>query len=351
MVDSTGPDDIKGDSDLDLVAVERWCAVHVPGFAGPLRARKFAGGQSNPTYLLTTPGAAYVLRRKPPGKLLKSAHAVDREYRVQSALWGSGVPVPRMLALCAEEGVIGSIFYVMAHVEGRNFADPRLPEVPRADRAAVFDEMNRVLATLHGLDYAALGLADYGRPGNYFERQLARWTEQYRAAATGPQPDMETLMTELARRLPPDDGRTALVHGDYRIDNMIFSGDGTACRAVLDWELSTIGHPFADLAYVVMQWQMPPGPERRGLAGVDRAAEGLPSDAEFVARYCERTGLPGIPDFGFYLGFSFFRIAAILQGIAKRVIDGTAANPEQGRRMGALVPEYAALGVKALDHG
>lgn len=338
-------------TDLDLAAVDRWCAEHVPGFAGPLTAQKFAGGQSNPSYLLDTPGTAYVLRRKPPGKLLKSAHAVEREFRVQRALWGSGVPVPYMLALCEDDAVIGSAFYVMEHVEGRNFPDPRLPDLPRTTRAAVFDEMNRVLATLHGLDYAALGLADYGKPGNYFERQLGRWTQQYRAAETGPQPDMETLMTELACRLPPDDGRTALVHGDYRIDNMIFSEDGAICRAVLDWELSTIGHPFADLAYVVMQWQMPPGPERRGLAGVDRAAEGLPSDAEFVARYCERTGLPGIPDFGFYLGFSFFRIAAILQGIAKRVLDGTAANPEQGRRMGALVPEYAALGVRALDHG
>ncbi len=334
-----------------LLPLEAWLGAHVPGWRGPLGIARLPGGQSNPTFLLESPSGRLVLRRKPPGPLLKSAHAVEREFRVQRALQGSGVPVARMLALCEDEGVIGSAFYVMEHVEGHSFDDPRLPGLPRAARHAVFDEMNRVLATLHGLDPAALGLADYGRPGNYFARQLARWTEQYRAAEMDAQPDMEVLIAELAHRLPPDDGQSALVHGDYRLDNLLFSEDGAACRAVLDWELSTIGHPFADLAYVVMQWQMPPGSAGRGLAGVDRAAEGLPTDAGFVADYCARRGLSGIPDFGFCLAFSFFRMAAILQGIAKRVADGTAADPAKGRRMAALLPQYAALGVQALDHG
>lgn len=337
--------------DIDLAAVERYLATHVTGFRGPLRAEKFARGQSNPTYLLTAASGPYVLRRKPFGPLLKSAHAVEREYRVQAALAESEIPVARMLTLCEDTSVIGAAFYVMEHVPGCNFDDPRLPGLPVPARRAVFDEMTRVLAALHDIDYAARGLADFGRPGNYFERQIGRWTQQYRASETGPVPDMDMLIAELGRRLPPDDGRTALVHGDFRLDNLIFSPDGARCRAVLDWELSTIGHPFADLAAVVMQWQMPPGPERRGLAGVDRAAAGLPTDAEFVAGYCRRRGIDGIADFGFYLAFSFFRMAAILQGIVRRTREGNASNPDQGRRMGALVPEFAALGLKALSDG
>jgi len=338
-------------TDLDLAAVETYLAAHLPGFRGPLEATKFAGGQSNPTYLLTAASGRYVLRRKPAGATLPSAHAVDREYRVQSALRDTQVPVPRMLLLCDDADVIGSIFYVMEHVEGRNFADPRLPELAREDRRPVFDEMNRVLAALHDVDIDLAGLSDFGRPGNYYERQMDRWTKQYRAAETGPVPAMDRLIEGLRERMPPDDGLRALVHGDYRIDNMIFDAGTPRCRAVLDWELSTIGHPYADLAAVIMQWQVPPGPERRGLEGVDRAAHGLPTDEEFVAGYCERRGIAEIPDFGFYLAFCFFRMGAILQGIKKRTLDGTASNPEQGRRMGALVPEFAERGVEALGRG
>lgn len=334
---------------IDVAAVSRWLEDHLPGFAGPLEVTKFQAGQSNPTFLLATPGHNYVLRRKPPGVLLKSAHAVDREYRVQKALAGSAVPVAKMHLLCEDESVIGSMFYVMDHVPGRNFGDPTLPELEPSDRAAVMAEMNRVLAALHDVDIEAVGLADYGPPGNYFERQVGRWSKQYRASETEPLADMDRLMQRLADNVPRDDGQRSLVHGDYRIDNMIFDATGTECRAVLDWELSTIGHPFADLAAVIMQWQMPVGPEGRGLAGVDRAAHGLPSDAAFIAAYCQRRGLSGIDNFGYYLAFCFFRMAAIIQGVLKRALDGNASNPEHGKRLGQYVPVFARHGLKALD--
>ncbi len=336
---------------LDLSAVDAWLQANLPGYEGPLEAKKFATGQSNPTFLLSTPSARYVLRRKPPGKLLKSAHAVDREYRVQKALAGSEVPVARMHLLCEDDSVIGSAFYVMEHMEGRVFLDPRLPELERAERGAVMDEMNRVLAALHEVDIEAVGLADFGPPGNYYERQLARWTKQYRASQTETLADMDRLIAELGTRMPPDDGQRTLVHGDYRIDNMIFAPTGPHCLAVLDWELSTIGHPYADLAAVIMQWQMPVGPEGRGLAGVDRAARGLPSDEEFIARYCARRRIDGIGDFGFYLAFCFFRMAAILQGVKKRALDGNASNPDKALRMGRHVPAFAAHGLEALERG
>ncbi len=274
---------------LDLTAVEGWLTRHLPGFRGPLSAEKFAGGQSNPTFRLEAASGSYVLRRKPPGTLLKSAHAVDREYRVQKALAGTDVPVARMHVLCEDEGVIGSAFYVMEHVAGRNFLDPRLPDLDAPERTAIYDEMNRVLAAIHSVDVAAAGLEDYGPPGDYYRRQIGRWTKQYRASETEPVPAMDELIAWLDAHLPPDDGRRTLVHGDYRIDNMLFAPDRPDCVAVLDWELSTLGHPFADLAALLMQWRMPPGPEGRGLAGVDRAALGIPADAAFVDRYCERT--------------------------------------------------------------
>lgn len=334
---------------LDLDAVRAYLTEHLPGFEGPIEARKFETGQSNPTFLLRTPARNYVLRRKPPGTLLKSAHAVDREFRVQKALAGSAVPVARMHLLCEDDSVIGSAFYVMDHVVGRNFSDPMMEGTDNATRSGVIDEMNRVLAELHMVDIDAVGLSDYGPPGNYIERQVGRWTKQYRASETEPQPAMDRLIDALAEQMPEDDGQRRLVHGDYRIDNMIFAGGGPQCLAVLDWELSTIGHPYADLASVIMQWQLPPGTEGRGLAGIDRAELGLPSDEEFIARYCERRGLSGIDDFGYFLSFSFFRMAAIIQGVLKRALDGNASNPERALKVGKFVPVFAEHGLRALE--
>lgn len=333
---------------LDAGAVGRYLRDHIAGFEGPVEVEKFAVGQSNPTFLLRTPARNYVLRRKPPGQLLKSAHAVDREFRVQAALAGSDVPVARMYHLCEDDAVIGSMFYVMEHVEGVNHQLPTLPDCDRAARGAITDDMNRVLAALHDVDIETAGLADYGPPGNYYERQIARWTKQYRASETVTVAPMDALIARLPGEMPAEDGQRTLVHGDYRIDNMIFERNGTRCLAVLDWELSTIGHPYADLAAVIMQWQMPPGPEGRGLAGVDRAALGLPTDEAFIASYCARRGLPGIDNFGFYLAFNFFRMAAIIQGVLKRALGGNASNPERGRQMGQYVPVFAEAGLKAL---
>lgn len=333
---------------LDTDAVAAWARDHAPELQGPIRAEKIPGGQSNPTYLLHAASGEFVLRRKPPGQLLKSAHAVDREYRVQSALAGTAVPVARMIALCDDDAVIGSMFYVMERVRGVNHRDPRLPDLTQAGRGAVVDEMNRVLADLHQVDVDAVGLSDYGPQGNYYERQISRWTKQYRASELAPISEMDRLIDALGGRLPPEDGQRTLVHGDYRIDNMIFDADTHRCKAVLDWELSTLGHPYADLAAVIMQWQLPTGPDGRGLAGVDRAAEGLPTDEEFVARYCERRGIRGIDDMGFYVAFAFFRMAAILQGVAKRAEDGNASDPARGRAMGRYVPVFAQGGLDAL---
>lgn len=333
---------------LDLDAVGRYLKAHLPGFEGPVTAEKFEVGQSNPTFLLKTPARDYVLRRKPPGVLLKSAHAVDREFRVQSALAGTRVPVARMHLLCEDDAVIGSAFYLMDHVKGRNFRQPTLDGLTPAERGAVMDDMNRVLADLHMVDIDAVGLGDYGPPGNYYERQIGRWSKQYRASETRPVPAMDRLMAELAERMPADDGQRTLVHGDYRIDNMIHEADGPHCLAVLDWELSTTGHPYSDLASVIMQWQMPAGSEGRGLAGVDRAALGLPSDEAFIAAYCDRRGLAGIDDFGFYLSFCFFRMTAIIQGVLKRALDGNASNPERAMKVGEYVPVFADHGLQAL---
>lgn len=332
---------------LDLAAVETYLAAQVPGFCGPLRAEKFGFGQSNPTFRLDSPSGQLVLRRKPPGQLLKSAHAVDREFRVQKALAGTQVPVAPMVLLCEDETVIGSMFYIMAFQPGRHFMQPSLADLDPAERGAVFDEMNRVLAALHSVDYAAVGLGDFGRPGSYFARQLSRWTQQYRASETETLPDMDALIGWLETNQPADDGRVSLVHGDYRIDNMIFHADRPRVAALLDWELSTLGHPFSDLAYQCMQWRMPPGEEGRGLAGIDRKAQGIPTEAEYIDAYCRRMGLAGIPTFGFCLAFSFFRMAAIVQGVKKRGLDGNASNPERAARMGRFVPTYARMGLEA----
>ena len=332
-----------------LQAVSKYLKPRLDGFDGPLEATKFESGQSNPTFLLTTPTNNYVLRRKPPGILLKSAHAVDREFRVQKALAGTDVPVAKMHHLCEDDSVIGSSFYIMDHISGRNFDEPTLGDLNNADRTSVMKDMNRVLAALHDVNIDEIGLADYGPPGHYLERQVSRWSKQYRASETKPLPAMNRLIDIITERMPVDDGQRTLVHGDYRIDNMIFERDGTRCLAVLDWELSTIGHPYADLASVIMQWQLPVGRKGRGLMGVDRADLGLPTDDAFVMQYCERRGLDGIDNFGYYVGFCFFRMAAIIQGVLKRALDGNASNPEQAKELGAYVPVFAEHGLKALD--
>lgn len=335
---------------LDLKSLGAYLADNLPAI-GPLReVSKFAGGQSNPTYLLTTAGGQFVLRRKPPGKLLKSAHAVDREYRVQTALLSTAVPVARTWHLCEDDDVIGSMFYIMDHKPGRIFWNPLLPDLDPGQRSAIYDEMNRVLAALHDLNVEALGLADYGYPGNYFERQIGRWTKQYRASETEPLAAMDTLIDWLPANMPADDGSVSLIHGDYRLDNMIFAADEPRVVALLDWELSTLGHPYADLAYQLMQWHIPNDEALKGLAGADLAALGIPGEEQYVARYCERRNLGQIPNWNFYLVFSLFRLAAILQGVLKRAMDGNASS-DRAFAYGKLTPKLAQLAVTTLESG
>jgi aminoglycoside phosphotransferase (APT) family kinase protein len=336
---------------IDTQALATYLEARLPGFKGPISAQKTETGQSNPTFLLYSPSGRYVLRKKPPGQLLKSAHQVDREHRVMHALEHTDVPVPRMLHLCEDDSIIGTAFFVMEFVTGTVFWDPALPELDKAQRGKVYDEQNRALAALHMVDPVKVGLADFGRPGSYFARQRDRWSKQYRASETEHQPDMETLITWLEKNEPADDGRASLVHGDYRIDNMIFKPDGSRLLAIIDWELSTIGHPFSDLAYQCMQWRFPNQETMRGLAGVDRAALGIPTEAEYIARYCERTGIPNIPNWNFYLAFSFFRLAAIVQGVTKRGLEGNASNPEKALKSGERVPLMAKMGVEAIQSG
>jgi aminoglycoside phosphotransferase (APT) family kinase protein len=327
-------------TDRHRFATERlvaWMGEHVAGFHGPLEVEQFRGGQSNPTFRLTAGGKRYVLRRKPPGKLLPSAHAVDREYRVITALRDTDVPVARSYALCTDESIIGTAFYIMDCVEGRIFWDPTLPELAPPQRRAVYDAMNAVIAALHKVDYRKIGLADFGKPGNYFTRQIDRWTKQYRASETERIDAMDRLIEWLPRNVPADD-ETAIVHGDYRLDNMIFHPSEPRVLAVLDWELSTLGNPLADFSYHMMTWEL--GPEAyRGLGGKDLAALGIPSKEEYRALYCRRTGREGIPNWEFYMAYNMFRLAAILQGIMGRVVEGTAANlraRESGARARAL---------------
>ncbi|TPN55057.1 MULTISPECIES: phosphotransferase family protein [unclassified Mesorhizobium] len=335
---------------LDQAALASYLEAEIPGFSGLAAIEKFKSGQSNPTYLLTAASGRYVLRAKPPGHLLKSAHQVDREFRVMKALAGSAVPVPRMLHLSAEDSPIGRMFYVMDFLDGRIFWDPALPEARDNDeRSAIYDAMNGTLAALHDVDAEAVGLGDFGRPGNYFERQLARWTSQYRASETGTIADMDRLIAWLETHMPADNGRVSLVHGDYRLDNLIFAPDQPKVLAVLDWELSTSGHPFADIAYQCMQWRLPHASGFRGLGGIDRAALGLPSEEEYVAAYCRRRRLEGIGNWPFFLAFSFFRLAAICQGVYKRALDGNASNPEKARTYGEAVKLLSHLAVKLID--
>jgi aminoglycoside phosphotransferase (APT) family kinase protein len=313
---------------FDIGALEAYLRERVAGFGGPLEVEQFKGGQSNPTFLLRTPGARYVMRAKPgpAAKLLPSAHAVDREYRVITALGGAGLPVPRTFALCEDEGVIGRAFYVMDFADGRVLWDQSLPGMSRAERGAIYDEMNRVIAQLHGVDYRAIGLETYGRPGNYFARQLDRWTKQYRASETERIEAMDRLMGWLPGAIPSGD-ETTIVHGDYRLDNLVFHPTEPRILAILDWELSTLGHPLADFSYHCMSWHIPPA-QFRGIAGLDLPALGIPTEEEYVAQYCRRTGRSRIDHWDFYLAYNMFRLAAILQGIMKRALDGTAASQQ-----------------------
>lgn len=324
-------------------ALARYLAEHFPDAGALLSLTRFEGGQSNPTYRLQLRHADWVMRCKPGpvAKLLPSAHAIEREFQVLKALAPTAVPVAGAVALCEDESVIGRAFYLMQHVPGRVFFDPRLPELEPAQRAHVFAGMNATIATLHGLDPAAIGLSDYAKPGNFFERQIGRWSKQYLASVTEPIPAMDQLMAWLPAHVPAV-SETRLVHGDFRLDNLIFDADTLAVRAVLDWELSTLGDPLADFAYNCLAWFTPPGP-MRGLAGVDLASLGIPSLETHVAAYAKARGLPPIAHFNFYLAYNLFRLAAIAQGIAKRVLEGTAASAKAAEQ-GALAAKVAALG-------
>lgn len=336
--------------ELDKKGLAAYLEAELPEFSGLQEITGFADGQSNPTYLLTASSGRFVLRRKPAGQLLKSAHAVDREYRVMRALADSAVPVPEMLHLCLDETIIGSVFFVMRFVEGRTFWNPALPELDSASRAACYDQMNAALAAIHSVDLEAAGLSDFGKPGNYFDRQISRWTDQYRQSETETIADMEAVISWLEANRVPDDGRAGLVHGDYRIDNMIFSETGDQLLAVLDWELSTLGHPFADLAYQCAVWRMPPSRVLHGLKTADRARLGIPDDAAYIAAYCRRMGLEGIDNWAFYLVFSLFRLAAIVQGVKKRALDGNAAS-SHATEVGALVLPLAAEAAHIAEFG
>ena len=309
---------------LDETALKRYLSDHLAGFRGPLEVRQFEGGQSNPTYFLQAASGDYVLRKKPPGQLLPSAHQVEREYRVMTALRDSGVPVPPTELLCTDASVIGTPFFVMACVDGRVFRQPHLPGVSAADRAAMYDDMADVLARLHGVDVAAAGLSDYGKPGNYYARQIGRWGQQYVAAKTDEIPSMDRLMEWLPAHIPSGD-EIAIVHGDYRVENLIFHPTEPRIVAIVDWELSTLGHPLADLAYNCLTYYLPPEALGR-VEAVDEDRRGLPHEADYVAAYCRRTGRAGIPDWNFYLAFSMFRLASILQGVYARGLQGNAAS-------------------------
>jgi aminoglycoside phosphotransferase (APT) family kinase protein len=310
---------------FDVDRLAGYLAAHLPGFAGPLTVKQFQGGQSNPTYLLGTPQRRYVMRSKPGpvARLLPSAHAIEREFRVMRALASQGIPVPEVLLLCEDEAVIGRAFFLMEHVEGRIFWEQSLPGLAPAERGAIYDEMNRVIAALHSVDVARAGLADYGKAGNYFERQIGRWSRQYRASETETIEAMNRLIDWLPAHVPPGD-ETTVVHGDFRLDNLIFHPTEARVLAVIDWELSTLGHPLADFSYLCMSWHIPPG-AFRGIAGLDLAALGIPAEGQFIKRYRERTGRTRIEHWNFYLAYNLFRIAAILQGVYKRALEGTAS--------------------------
>lgn len=328
---------------FDVDSLAHYLQRHFDGFEGPLQAKQFQGGQSNPTYLLTTPAAKYVMRSKPApaAKLLPSAHAIEREFRVMAALEPMGIPVPRMRLLVEDESIIGRAFFVMDHVDGRVLWDQSLPGVSSAERSALYDEMNRVISALHEVDVERAGLADFGKAGNYFERQIARWSKQYRASETSKIDAMDRLIEWLPQHVPAGD-ETVVVHGDFRMDNLIFHPTEPRVLAVIDWELSTLGHPLADFSYHCMSWHIPPG-AFRGIEGLDHAALGIPSEAQYIRRYCERTRRPAVQHWNFYLAYNLFRIAAILQGVYKRATEGIGSSAE-GTTQGVRVGKLAELG-------
>ncbi len=333
------------DHGFDEGALQAWLTQHVEGFAGPMTVTKFAGGQSNPTYKISTPGRSYVMRAKPgpSAKLLPSAHAVEREYTVMQALNGSDVPVPRMLAMCSDEAVIGRVFFIMEYVEGRVLWDPALPGMTPFERTAHYNEMNRVIADLHSVPFAERGLTSFGRPGNYLERQISRWEKQYRASITQPIPEMDALLAWLPANIPASgrDDKACIVHGDFRLDNMIFHPTQPRVLAVLDWELSTLGHPLADFSYHCMVWHVEPT-QSRGLEGLDLNVLGIPALDAYIASYCDRSGLttPDVlrADWAFYMAYNLFRLAAIGQGIAKRVEAGTASSAQAKTAAASAAP-------------
>ena len=349
----TGTKPVAEQHAFDANALQEFLRSKLEGFSGPLTVEQFKGGQSNPTYKLVTPGASYVMRSKPgpAARLLPSAHAIEREFTVMRALAGSGVPVPRMLLLCEDEGVIGRAFYVMEFMQGRVLWDQSLPGFDNEGRAAIYDEMNRVIAALHRVDVKAAGLEGYGKPGNYFDRQIARWSKQYIASITDPIPEMDRLMAWLPGHMPAsarDESQVTVVHGDYRLDNLVFHPSEPRVLAILDWELSTLGHPLADFSYHCMSWHIPASMSR-GIGGLDIAALGIPSEKDYVRRYCERTGRADpravMADWNFYMAYNLFRMAGILQGIAKRVVDGTASSA-QAMQAGAGARPLAEMGWK-----
>jgi aminoglycoside phosphotransferase (APT) family kinase protein len=331
-----GTRSVSGQHVFDVTALDAWLHRNLPGYAGPLEVEMFKGGQSNPTYKLNTPDKSYVMRAKPGpvAKLLPSAHAVEREFAVMQGLHGTDVPVPQMHCLCEDESIIGRAFYVMEFMQGRVLWDQSLPGMSTQERGAIYNEMNRVISALHTVKFAERGLAGYGKPGNYFERQIGRWSKQYVASITQPIPEMDQLMEWLPKNIPAmarDDSMVSIVHGDYRLDNLMFDSSESKVRAVLDWELSTLGHPLADFSYHCMAWHIPPG-AFRGIGGLDFAALGIPSEDNYIRLYCDRTGLAEPAqlktDWNFYMAYNMFRIAAILQGIAKRVEAGTASSAQ-----------------------
>ena len=334
---NTGTKPVEETHRFDEAALAAWMEAHVEGYRGPLEVRQFKGGQSNPTYQLVTPDKRYVLRRKPPGKLLPSAHAVDREYKVVSALYPTGFPVARTYGLCSDDSVIGTMFYVMDMVDGRILWDQTLPHNTPAERRAIFMAKLKTLADLHNTDYQAIGLGDYGKPGNYMRRQVDRWTKQYKASETVRLDEMEKLIAWLPETVPPQE-RTSIVHGDYRLDNMVLHPTEARVIAVLDWELSTLGEPLADFTYLLMNWMNGP------IASIgDLSAHGIPTLQEYVAEYCRLTNRQTLPDLNWFFAYNTFRLAGILQGIVGRVRDGTANSP-QAPAMAARVPVLAKAG-------
>lgn len=329
-------------ANVSVDTLSAYLSAHVVGFKRLKSVQKFADGQSNPTYRLSAESGNYVLRRKPDGELLKSAHAVDREYRVMTALADTDVPVPATYHLCEDVSVVGSEFFIMSCLPGRTFWNPALPELTGDQRKRCYDQLNATLAAIHCVDINKVGLNDFGKPGNYYARQTSRWTQQYQATETEDIPAMNAVINWLEHNMLEDDGRISLVHGDFRIDNVMFNADATQILGVLDWELSTLGHPYADLAYQCALWRLPPDAALAGLKGVDRVAAQLPNESDYVERYCERTGVTSLNNWNFYLVFSLFRMAAIVQGVKKRALDGNAsASNEQALRVGALAKPLA----------